>query len=155
MTTVARKFRSVPERTSAETWKAITKLLAADPRSAAAAELASVGGIAASLITREAMTAPIIVYGSGPRVRVYCLYNEDAVEGEDANENALTFDATSGEWRMSLPCPADDLSWVERALAAKSGRISARDMETSVVEAEESKAGASSDGVDLEAFFKL
>lgn len=161
MTVVARKFRSVPERTSAETWNAILKLLAAGPDSAAAQEMASVTGVASSLITREAMTAPIIMRGSGPRVRIYCLYNEDAVEGDDANENPLTFDATSGDWQMSLPCPADDLAWVERALAAKSSRITARDMKTSVLDEEENKQcqsddkPESSDGVDLEAFFKL
>lgn len=156
MTTMARKFRSVPERTATATWKAISDLLAADPRSSAAEELASVSGIASSLITREAMNSPIVVYGSGPRVRVYCLYNEDAIEGDDVDERPLAFDATGGEWKMSLPCPADDLSWVQRALSSKSSRISARDMEASVVEeaAATDASASSSEEVDLEAFFK-
>lgn len=156
MTTVGRKFVSVPERTASATWKAISDLLVSDLSSAAAGELASISGIASSLITREAMTSPIVVYGSGPRVRVYCLYNEDAIEGDDANEGALAFDATAGDWKMSLPCPADDLSWVQRALTSKSGRITARDMETSVVEEAETTNSSAlpSEGVDLEAFFK-
>jgi hypothetical protein len=117
--------------------------------------LASVSGIASSLITREAMNSPIVVYDSGPRVRVYCLYNEDAIEGDNANEEPLAFDATAGDWKMSLPCRADDLPWVQRALSTKSSRISARDMETSAVEeAETTNSSASpSEGVDLEAFF--
>ena len=155
MATVARQFVSVPERTATATWKAISDLLACDPNSSAAGELASVSGIASSLITREAMNSPIVVYDSGPRVRVYCLYNEDAIEGDDANEGPLAFDATAGDWKMSLPCRADDLPWVQRALSTKSSRISARDMETSAVEeAETTNSSASpSEGVDLEAFF--
>ncbi len=156
MTTVARKFVAVPERTATATWKAISDLLATDPESSAAGELASISGISSSLITREAMRSPIVVYDSGPRVRVYCLYNEDAIEGDVANESPLAFDATAGEWKMSLPCPAEDLPWVQRALSSKSSRISARDMDTSVVEeVEKADSSASApEGVDLEAFFK-
>lgn len=152
MTVIARRFVSIPQRTAVETWKAISLLLASDPKSHAASELASVAGIASSLITREAMTSAIVVYGSGPRVRIYCLYNEDAVEGDDANESPLAFDATADDWNLSLPCPPDDLAWVQRALKGKSARISARDMDSPVKEEEEIRDSAS--GVDLEAFFK-
>ena len=120
MTVIARTFASVPQRTATETWKAISEVLAPDSESAAALELASVSGIASSLITREAMTSPIVVYGSGPRVRIYCLYNDDAIEGDDVREGALPFDATAGDWKMSLPCPLDDLPWVQDALKARS-----------------------------------
>jgi hypothetical protein len=156
MTTIARKFVSVPERTATATWSAISDLLAADPNSSAAGELVLISGIASSLITREAMSSPIVVYGSGPRVRFYCLYNEDAIEGDDRNEAPLPFDATAGDWKMSLPCPVDDLSWVQRALSSKSTRISARDMEAAVAEEDEiaKSSASSSEGVDLEAFFK-
>lgn len=155
MTTVARKFVSVPERTATATWKAISDLLASDPNSSAAGELASISGIASSLITREAMNSPVVVYGSGPYVRVYCLYNEDAIEGDNANEGPLAFDATAGDWKLSLPCPVDDLPWVQRALRNKSTRISARDMETSIVEQSETTnpSASLSKGVELEAFF--
>jgi hypothetical protein len=137
------------------TWKAISALLASDSTSVPARELASVAGIASSLITREAMTTPLVVYGSGPRVRIYCLYNEDAIEGDDANEAPLSFDATAGDWKISLPCPADDLQWVQNSLKAKSTRISARDM-TAPVEDEDDTGEwrASGSSVDLEAFFK-
>jgi hypothetical protein len=156
MTTVARTFVSVPMRTATATWEAISDLLVAEQNSSAARELASVSGIASSLITREAMNSPIVVYGSGPRVRIYCLYYEGAIEGDDANESLLAFDATAGDWKMSLPCPADDLSWVQRALRGKSSRIFARDMEAPVVEEDETATSlaSSSEGVDLEAFFK-
>ncbi len=103
MSVIARRFASIPERTAIETWKAISALLASDPKSAAARELASVAGIACSLITREAMTSPLVAYGAGPRVRVYCLYNENAVEGDDANESGLAFDVTDGDWKPKAP----------------------------------------------------
>jgi hypothetical protein len=156
MTIVARRFVSIPERSASATWDAISQLLAPESDSAAAAELRSVAGVAASLISREAMTSPIVVWGAGPRVRIYCLYNDDAVEGDDVNETALPFDTTDGEWYMSLPCPAEDLSWVQNALKSKSKRITARDMETALDsdEEESSRSGATETIVDLEAFFK-
>lgn len=157
MTVLARRFISIPERTASVTWSAIVSLLAPDEDSAAAAELGSILGIASSLISRETMTAPIVVWGAGPRLRVYCLYNEDAVEGDDANEAALSFNPTDGDWSMSLPCPAEDLAWVKNALSAKSKRISARDMETTLDEdgEEESRRTSTAEtAIDLEAFFK-
>jgi hypothetical protein len=157
MTVIARKIISIPERTATETWEVISHLLSPDSGSAAARELASVSGIASSLITREAMTAPMVLYGSGPRVRLYCLYNEDAVEGDSASESKLPFDATSGDWRLSLPCPEDDLAWVQSALSVKSKRISARDMDTAIEEDDANSGGdaaALGSSVDLEAFFK-
>lgn len=32
-----------------------------------------------------------------------------------------------GDWRVSLPCPMDDLGWVQAALKKHSTRITARD----------------------------
>lgn len=156
MTVIARRFVSVPARSAAETWTAISDLLAPDKTQGGARELASVAGTAASLIAREAMNSPIVLYGSGPRVRIYCLYNEDALEGDSADENALPFNATSGDWRLSLPCPAEDLAWVQKALKAKSGKISARDMAESVDETEPTSQSAADrpTSVDMEAFFK-
>jgi hypothetical protein len=157
VTTIARRIVSVPERTATETWNIICQLLAPDSSSAASRELASVAGIACSVITRQAMTAPIVLYGSGPRLRIYCLYNEDAIEGDNASESKLPFEATAGDWRLSLPCPEEDLAWVQSALSEKSKRISARDMEAPV----EDDAGPGirtankpATEIDLEAFFK-
>ena len=156
MTVVARNFISIPERTASATWSAIIQLLAPDSRSEAALELASVTGITSSLISREAMTEPVVVCGSGPRVRIYCLYNEDAVEGDDANEAALPTTPTASDWQMSLPCPAEDLAWVQEALKAKSKRITAREMDTTFDSEQETsnQKNAEETVVDLEAFFK-
>jgi hypothetical protein len=105
------------------------------------------------------MTAQIVVYGCGPRVRIYCIYNEDAITGDAANENPLAFDATNGDWHISLPCPADDLDWVVGALAKKTKRITARDQGEAVESEDSSQASkaAGNDGaagIDMEAFLK-
>ncbi len=156
MTVVARKFISVPVRSARETWRAICGILAADSNSAAARELLSVSGVASSLIAREAMTSPIVVHGSGPRVRIYCLYHADAIDGDDSNESDLIFDATDGDWKMSLPCPTDDLDWVRAELAGKTKRITARDSETKLDEEDSDKNSAQSFvlKLDREAFFR-
>ena len=92
-------------------------------------ELLSVSGVASSILTEmAAKDSAIVVECKGPRTRIYCLYDEDAIDGSDAKEDALGFDPLEGEWSISLPCPQDDLAWVERSLKAKSTRITARDM---------------------------
>jgi hypothetical protein len=133
MTVIARSFISIPVRSAKETWSAICGILAPQGDSEAAKELLSVAGIASSLIAREAMISPIVVHGSGPRIRIYCLYHQEAIEGDDSNENPLSFDATAGDWKMSVPCPADDLAWVQSAFAEKTKRISARDQNSEVI----------------------
>src|SRR5260370_36015058 len=108
MPVAARRVRATPARSASEAWTVIMDLLAPSSVPAARGEVEAIAGIASGLIADEAMTAPIVVFGSGPRVRLYCLYDEEAISGEDANESPLAFDATSGDWQMSLPCPAAD-----------------------------------------------
>ncbi|MBI2842121.1 MAG: hypothetical protein HYX78_01845 [Armatimonadetes bacterium] len=133
MTVIARRVISSPVRSAADTWAAIADLLAPASANNARDELSGVAGIASSLIASEAMKeAPIVLWGSGPRVRIYCLYGEDAVSGEDASESALPFCPTDGDWHMSLPCPTEDLQWVQAALTRRSVRVSARDLAEAV-----------------------
>lgn len=154
MTTLARHIISEPVRTASETWKIIVDLLASDANSPARNELLSVAGVASSIIASEAVKdSPIVVYGSGPRIRIYCLYGEDAIMGEDANESELSSNPTAGDWAMSLPCPADDLEWVQNALSKRSKQITARDMNTPV-ENEEPNTNGKSASIDMEAFLR-
>lgn len=134
MSTVAsRTFRSTPERDALRTWTAIVDLLAQGKTGAARTELLAAAGVAASVIADQApKDAAIVVTCDGPRTRIYCLYDDDAVEGSDANEDALGFDPLKGDWRVSLPCPADDLAWVQGALKKCSSRITARDRDAAV-----------------------
>ncbi len=146
MSTVAsRTFKSTPERDSARTWTAIVHLLTQGNTGAARAELLAVAGIAASVIADQApKEAAIIVTCDGPRTRIYCLFDDDAVEGSDANEDALGFDPLKGEWRVSLPCLADDLAWVQSALKKQSARITARDLDAAQTSTDEASATKSS-----------
>jgi len=128
-TVVKRVVCSTPKRDSVETWDKVVEILTQGKQGAARDELTAVAGIAASIITEKAATdAAITVTCDGPRTRIYCLYDEDAIEGSDAKEDALGYDPLAGNWSLSLPCPTDDLAWVQRALKAKSKRITARDM---------------------------
>ena len=90
----------------------------------------------------------------GPRTRVYCLYDEDAIDGSDAKEDSLGYDPLEGDWAVSLPCPKDDLAWVERALSAKSKRITVRDMSSTVGESQSSATKAQTFTIDIEAFLR-
>ena len=134
MTTVARRtFRSTPARDALATWTAIVDLLTRGNDGAARTELLAVACIAASVIADHAPgDAPIVVTCDGPRTRIYCLYDDDAIDGSDAKEDPLGFDPLKGDWRVSLPSPADDLSWVQAALEGHSERITARNPETPV-----------------------
>ncbi|HFL2038778.1 TPA: hypothetical protein ACXIGC_000140 [Stenotrophomonas maltophilia] len=128
MSTVRRTIRSIPYRDSVATWRVIVALLTRGKNAGAAAELEAVAGVAASVIGDGALRqAPIVVTCDGPRTRLYCTYDEDALDEAEASEEALGFDPLKGDWTVSLPCQAEDLEWVQRALAAASKRITARD----------------------------
>jgi hypothetical protein len=143
-TVVKRVVRSTPNRDSVETWDKVVELLTQGKQGAARDELKSVSGIAASLITEKApRDSAITAECAGPRTRIYCLYDEDAIDGSDAKEDALGYDPLSGDWTLSLPCPADDLAWVQRALKAKSTRITAREMAEKLGEQQASSSNAS------------
>lgn len=130
-TVASRTFRSGPQRDSSQTWTAIVDLLTRGNNGTNRTELLSVAGIAASVITeRGPKDSAIIVTCDGPRTRIYCLYDEDAMDGADANEDALGFDPLNGDWRLSLPCPETDLGWVNSELKKYSPRITARDGDT-------------------------
>lgn len=143
MSTVAsRTFRSNPQRDALQTWTVIVDLLTQGKANAARTELLAVDGVAASVIAEQApKDAAIVVTCDGPRTRIYCLYDDDAIDGADANEEVLGFDPLKGDWRVSLPCPADDLAWVQGALKKHGSRITARDLDAAV-SADESTSAA-------------
>ena len=154
MTVMARHVIAEPVRSASETWNVIVDLLAPEPDHKARNELLGVIGVASSLIAAEAMRdAPLVVYGAGPRVRIYCLYGESAILGEEANESSLTVSAVNGDWAMSLPCPSEDLEWVQAALKKRSTRITARELNTSVDDNRLNVVGKSAD-LNVEAFLR-
>jgi hypothetical protein len=147
MTVIARTFASIPTRSASETWEAIVDLVAPDTKSAARRELDAVAGTASSCIADEALESdPLVVYGSGPRLRVYALYGDAAIEGDAANESPLSFVPTEGDWHMSIPCLSEDLDWVERSLKAVSRHVRARAQGEQL---EEDRDGARSAGTSV------
>lgn len=153
MTTVARRtFASTPQRDALGTWQAIVALLT-QGRQANRAELDAVAGIAAAIITDHAVRdASITVTCNGPRTRIYCLYDDDALDSSDANEDPLGYDPLNGDWAISLPCLASDLDWVQASLAARSSRITARDSTADASVAAANKADAFTLTIDEEGF---
>lgn len=150
MSTVAsRVIRSSPHRDTSATWDFIVNLLTQGKNGDARAELMSVAGTASAIIAEQApKDAAIVVTCDGPRTRIYCLYNDAAIEGDSAKEESMGYDPLKGQWAISLPCPADDLAWVQRSLKAKSSRISARDM-SNKLGGEEEVAAKSQGGLTL------
>lgn len=132
-TVASRVIRSSPFRDTTQTWTTIVDLLTQGKSGAKRDELLSIAGIASAVIAeRGAEDAPIVVVCDGPRTRIYCCYDESAIAGDDAREDVLGYDPLSGNWTVSLPCPKDDLAWVQRALKEKSSRVTARDATTAV-----------------------
>ena len=144
MTTVAsRAFRSTPHRDSMDTWFAIVDLLTRGKRAEARDVLLAIKGIAASVIADQApKDAPIVATCDGPRTRVYCIYDDDAIDGTGENEASLGYDPLNGDWAVSLPCQESDLSWVQTALKAHGDRITARSINDKVVETAKSSNAA-------------
>lgn len=150
-TVVSRTFRSIPHRTAHDTWAAIVGTLTKGSGGAKHEELMAVAGIAASIIADQVpRDAAIVVTCDGPRTRIYCLYDDDAIDGSDASEDTLGFDPLGGEWAVSLPCAAEDLSWVQGALKQHSSRITARDGDETTVAKQDSRAADASIGLVLD-----
>ncbi|WP_129134630.1 hypothetical protein [Luteimonas sp. YGD11-2] len=157
MSTVRRTIRSIPYRDSIATWRFIMALLTRDNNATAAAELEAVTGIVASVIGDGSMRqTPIVVTCDGPRTRLYCIYDEDALDEAEASEDALGFDPLKGDWSVSLPCQAEDLEWVQRALAGSSKRITARDTTDGFEVADSTPAASTGNALtlDLEGLLK-
>lgn len=156
MTVVARRIRATPERGASDAWEMIVDLIAPTD-GPARRELLGIQGIASSIISTESpKDAPIVVRGKGPRIRMYCLYDDEAISGDDANETALADCPTDGEWAMSLPADADDVAWVKDALAKKSLRVTVREKSEPFDDREEQAKQASTTeaSINTEAFLK-
>jgi hypothetical protein len=155
MTVVARRFASTPNRTSAETWEAILSIISKNGAEARS-ELESISGFAASTIADEIpKDAPIVLCGNGPLLRIYCLYGEDAVIGDDCDESALSWNPTDGDWRLFLPFTAGDLQWISNALQKKSTRIFAYEAGKEPIEPDDGeRAGRTEFTIDMKEFFK-
>ncbi len=158
-TVIARCVASTPTRTASATWTRISALLAPDASSDARAELDKVKGVAASSISSEVTASDAIVtHGGGPRVKVYCAFNDDAITGDGVNEDALPRSPTGDGWQMSIPFPKEDVAWASKELARLSSRVTARAAGEDVAEENNSQkargAAVAQGAVDTSEFFR-
>jgi hypothetical protein len=157
-TVIARRVASTPVRTAVQTWAKIVEIVAPDPRSAARKELVKAEGVAFASISSEATKdAAIVIWGGGPRVRVYCVFDDNAITRDDVNEDALPKSPTEGEWKMSIPCLPDDVKWCSANLAGASARISARSVDDDVEDTDdqhEAAKAALAMGINMQEFMK-
>jgi hypothetical protein len=125
---VRRDIASIPVRSAAETWQAITTLITG-VGSMDADSLTMAASVMESLIADEHPAAvPIVVKGNGPRLVIYLRYNEDAMEiGKEVD--ALTWNATGGtDWSMTAPSEAADVAWMNNTLKSRAPRIAIHDV---------------------------
>lgn len=117
MSVISRRVRSVPVRTSADTWTTIVDLLAA-PGHSARGELTAIGNTAAMLIAEEyTRDAPIVVKpATGERIRIYTVHGSTAIEAETDEGPLATWPLATAGWTVSLPCGVDDIDDVRAAL---------------------------------------
>jgi hypothetical protein len=156
MSSVAsRTIRSSPHRDAAQTWELIVQLLTQGVGGEKLKELQAVTGIVSSLIADQApKNAPIVVTCDGPRTRIYCVYDDDAIDSSGAAEDSLGFEPLKGNWQISLPCANDELDWVQSALKKHSTRITARDLSTGFATDEASSSATGSLTLDIAEFLK-
>lgn len=156
MSVVARRIRATPERAAADAWQLIVDLVAPNDGDARR-ELLGIEGIGASIISTESpKSAAIAVRGKGPLVRFYCLFDAEAISGDDANEAPLAQCPTEEEWVMSLPADADDVAWVMDALAKKTARVTVREKSEAYAAGDEEKQNSESAeaAINMEAFLR-
>jgi hypothetical protein len=125
---VRREIASVPVRTAGETWQAIVDLITGEG-SIDASTLKAAASVMESLIVDEhPSTCPIVVKGNGPRLVIYCLYNEAAMEaGKDIDK--LTWNPTGGQdWRITAPSEPGDVDWMNNTLKTRAPRIAIHDV---------------------------
>ena len=143
MSTVARKFSACPVRTAANTWETITNVIGASNETVKA-ELTKVAGIAASIISDGTPAEnAITIIGTGARLRIYCLYEEDG-STEDANESTLNWNLFEGDWEIHFPVEKEDFDWVKKSLSEKGARFIAYEAGSKPAEDNETKSSSNS-----------
>jgi hypothetical protein len=124
---VRRVIASIPVRSAAETWQAITKLVTG-PDSVGDETLRAAASVMESLIADEHLgTVPITIKGNGPRLVIYCHFNEAAMEA-GKNIDPINWNPTGGnDWKMTAPSDAADVTWMNDTLKSRAPRITVFD----------------------------
>ncbi len=155
MSVIARRVRAIPYRSASEAWRVIVDLVAPEGSTDARQELLGIVGVVSSLIMDETLKdAACVVWGAGPRLRVYCLYAGEAISGENANEESLQFCPTGSGWQMSLPCHPEDIAWIQAALKKRGSHVSVRNVNGAVPDDAGEEKSKSTFTIDQEAFLR-
>ncbi len=126
---MARRFAARPVRTSIEAWAAVRDALCQD-NNPAAAEFDRIQGVAASVISSNLpATHPFVFIGEGPRVRVYMVYNNQALNGGDLDESPLVSNPFESSWTGWVPASPDEIDRVQTHLRRLSDRFVAYDVD--------------------------
>jgi hypothetical protein len=151
---IRRDVSSIPFCSAAETWQKIIDLVTG-PGSVDLRQLRDAGGVMGSIITDEhPAERAIVIEGVGPQVRLYCRYGMSAVE-EGAAVDSLTWNPTAGDWKMHVPCDAENIGWVKSSLSVSSPRIRVFDVaEGDWANEEETKDVEKSSGIIVDWNFR-
>ncbi|QYU70074.1 hypothetical protein J4558_08135 [Leptolyngbya sp. 15MV] len=146
---IRRDIASVPARSASETWKAIVDLIT-DSDTVDRSQLDHAASVMESLIADEhPAKVPIVVKGKGPRLVVYCLFGEDAVEAGLAIER-LSWNPTAGDWRMTAPTAGEDVDWMARRLVERASRITVHDVAKPPVDDERAPSDSAAGAVEID-----
>ena len=125
---VRRNIASIPVRSAKETWIAIIDLVA-DAESKDREQLLMASSTMESLIADEyPAKAPIVFKGSGPRILIYCLYNEAAMDA-GVSIDSLSSNPTADDWQATAPAEAEDVAWMNKTLEQIAPRITVHDVD--------------------------
>lgn len=126
---VRRNVASIPFRSAAETWNKILELVVG-AGSHSIEQLSAARSILESIIADELPSeVPIVFGGSGARLVIYLVYNGNAIAlGEEVDP--LNWNPTESDWRVTVPCEKDDVTWMSASLGNRSPRITVHDIAT-------------------------
>jgi hypothetical protein len=137
---VRRDIASIPKRSAGETWKTIIELITGSG-TVDKKTLERASSIMETLIADEhPAKKPIVLKGAGSRLVIYLLYGENAMEA-DLEVDKLSWNPTAGDWSMTAPSDADDVTWMNNALKDRAPRIKIHDVDAAVEDEEESASG--------------
>lgn len=146
---VRRDISSIPLRTAGETWQAIVELITG-PDSVDRAALQNVASVMETLIADEQPAAvPIVVKGSGPRLLIYCLYQEKAMEAGLAIDD-LSWNPTGGDWAITAPGEEADVAWMNRSLQKRTPRITVHPADEPPAGDEDQEVAKAGDALDID-----
>lgn len=112
MSVHARRVESTPNRSTSETWTHIVDMLDSS-NEGAIQELKGITGVVSSIISdRVPENHPFTFVGNGPRVRVYCIFDNK----NDGTESPIKHDVLDGDWILYLPCKEADKDWITKKL---------------------------------------